>query len=96
MELIKERLDTDVFFAAYEEVRSAVAKKKLKRKRDAKIEAITNPELYAKKKIKHNLNKQLARKRKNQEYAVNRTPLKVKKSVLGDDVKTAAARLDEL
>ena len=88
-------MDSTEFFAVYEEVRAAVNAKKLKRKREMKMEALTNPEAYARKKMKHNLNKVKARKRKNQEFSKNRTPIKVRKMHDGEDVKTTKYRIGE-
>lgn len=61
-----------------------VNKKRLKRKREAAEEAVANPELHARKKLKHNQLKVQSRKRKNQFYSVNKTPLKVSKTRTDD------------
>eukprot|EP01127_Copromyxa_protea_P010528 TRINITY_DN2562_c0_g1_i1.p1 TRINITY_DN2562_c0_g1~~TRINITY_DN2562_c0_g1_i1.p1 ORF type:complete len:499 (+),score=163.70 TRINITY_DN2562_c0_g1_i1:217-1497(+) len=80
VEIMANSLPPTVFSTAYNTVRDAYNQNKMRRRQQLAVQAVANPEKHAAMKLKHNLNKRKAQKRKNQAHAVNKTPLKVSKS----------------
>jgi hypothetical protein len=84
VELMSSSLPTSVFSTAYNTVRDSFMETRMKRKQQLAVQAITDPERHASMKLKRNLKKKQAQKRKNQAHARNRTPIKVSKAELED------------
>jgi len=74
--LLREKTGSE-FFKAYEKVRSSAEDKKQKRKDREKIQAVTDPELKAKRKIQKTQMRRNAKKRKIEEIKNN--PKRIKK-----------------
>jgi hypothetical protein len=79
IELIKNKVGSSPFFAAYERVRRSVAKVRNERKRARKLLALQNPQRRAELKMKKNLKKRDRKKRKIEKFKVNSTGIKVRK-----------------
>lgn len=65
IELLKAKVGTTEYLKAYTRVRQLIADRRLERKKKRNIEAVANPELHARKKIKRNERKRETRKIKN-------------------------------
>eukprot|EP01125_Pyxidicula_operculata_P014076 TRINITY_DN466_c2_g1_i2.p1 TRINITY_DN466_c2_g1~~TRINITY_DN466_c2_g1_i2.p1 ORF type:complete len:384 (-),score=124.47 TRINITY_DN466_c2_g1_i2:54-1205(-) len=61
-ELFKEKVGATTFIVSYEKVQEGMNKRRTKRKQDLAIEAITNPQKHAKRKITKNTRRTLKRK----------------------------------
>lgn len=65
VELLKAKIGTTDYLKAYTRVRQLVAERRFQRKKKRTIQAVANPELHARKKIKRNERKRESRKTKN-------------------------------
>jgi len=77
LDLLKQRVPTESFAAAYNTVRKSVATSRIKRKRKLALEAVLEPEKHAYNKQRRNLRKRESRKRKLDSYKPNRNSVKV-------------------
>ena len=59
IELLKAKVGTTEYLKAYTRVRQLIADRRLERKKKRNIEAVANPELHARKKIKRNERKRV-------------------------------------
>jgi U3 small nucleolar RNA-associated protein 20 len=66
LEILKEKAGVTLFFRCFNQVQNKITQIRRKRKHEKAILKITNPEASAKRKLKLNQKKQLARKRKIQ------------------------------
>ncbi|XP_013387842.1 small subunit processome component 20 homolog [Lingula anatina] len=81
LELMKNTVGVDVFTRAYSTLHKTTSERKEARKRQKAQEAVSNPEVAAKRKIKKHVAKKEAKKRKIQEF---RPSKQVKKKKLQD------------
>ncbi|KAJ8314703.1 hypothetical protein KUTeg_006853 [Tegillarca granosa] len=79
VEILKRIVGVEVFTKVYNEVQKSRAVRKGDRKRQRALEAVSNPDIAARRKIKKNLAKQEAKKRKLETF---RTSKKIKKQKL--------------
>lgn len=77
LDLLKQRVSTESFASAYNEVRKSVATSRIQRKRKLALEAVLEPEKHAANKQRRNLRKRESRKRKLDSYKPNRNSIKV-------------------